>query len=157
MILTERIVPEEPGVTFGAALRKYIYNKGPETAQIRHKYVANIIDSDYDQLPDKLVKIFMTMKNEGIGLDYQIFYVHMNMWDDPDREARGNVASVIYKAGHGGYREGAGRKPAGDQPKVSFPVSRVAADVAQIVRNADNMTEFVERAIRAYDKLGRKE
>jgi len=51
----------------------------------------------------------------------------------------------------GGCRKGSGRKPIGKEAKVAFPVSRVAPDVAQKVRGHENMTEFVESAIRAYD------
>ena len=57
-----------------------------------------------------------------------------------------------HQAAHGGKREGAGRKPVGEAPKVAFPVSRVASDVADIVRQQVNMTLYVEAAIREKHK-----
>lgn len=58
------------------------------------------------------------------------------------------------KAKRGGKRKNAGRKPKNGVPKVPFPVSRVAVDVAQFVRMHSNMTEYVEKAIRNYQNKG---
>ena len=62
---------------------------------------------------------------------------------------------ISERSGQGGKRQGAGRKPEGEAPKVAFPVSRVTLEIADLVRHHlgyDSMTAYVEEAIRQFDK-----
>lgn len=49
----------------------------------------------------------------------------------------------------GGKREGAGRKPKGDKPKVQY-ATWLNSEVVDIIRDQENQSEFIETAVRAY-------
>lgn len=58
------------------------------------------------------------------------------------------------KGQRGGVREGAGRKPKGVTEKLHYGW-RVSRDVWDILQRQDNKTDFIESAIRAYDRAMR--
>lgn len=58
------------------------------------------------------------------------------------------------KGTRGGAREGAGRKPKGVTERLHYGW-RVSRDVWEILQRQDNKTDFIESAIRAYDRAMR--
>lgn len=148
MIINQSVIPEKKGVSFGEALRKFIHSKGKETAEIREKYVKELLNRPYDDMPNLLGKIFLMMKQEGIGIDYELYYNAVDHWDDFDQQAKKDVAKAIW-SGQGGKREGAGRKPIYKELGKKIQVAYwLAPDVVEIIRQQPNQAEFIESAIR---------
>lgn len=152
MILNDKIISHAKGVHMGDALRQWLDSGSKPEREIWEKYIKELLDREYDQLPTMLLRVFSLMKLKNIGLDYDLFYADMDNWDEFDQLAKKKIARSVWGDPRGGKREGAGRKPKDGEAKVAFPVSRVAPDVAEKVRQSKNMTEFVERAIRSYNE-----
>lgn len=151
MILNRKIIENVPNVGLGAALRRWLDGGTPDQRRIWESYIKEMLNRDYDELPPMLTRIFGVMRQQGVGLDYEVFYQAMEVWDEGDKEIRANIARTIW-GGRGGFRIGAGAKTVSpDGPKQPLGISRVSPDVAHIVGAIDgSKTEFVENAIRFY-------
>lgn len=155
MILNEKLIRDTPNTGLGVSFRAWLSTGSRDEQKIWHKYIAEILDRDYDQLGPLLEKVFRMMNGAGIGVDYELFYQEMELWDDGDKEVRRLIARIVY-AGQGGYRPNAGAKSqSAEGAKQPLGISRVAPDVAAIVFAAEgSKTDYVERAIRFYHQHG---